>query len=63
MLTARSAVRVTLAALLLVTGVQLLARLIPEPHLAVTLSLAWLEIVVALAGSFLIINERAVLDA
>ena len=62
MLTARSAVRVTLAALLLVTGVQLLARLIPEPHLAVTLSLAWLEIVVALAGSFLIINERAVLD-
>lgn len=63
MLTARSAVRLTLAALLLVTGVQLLARLIPEPHLAVTLSLAWLEIVVALAGSFLIINERAVLDA
>ena len=63
MLTARSAVRVTLAALLLITGVQLLARLVPEPHLAVTLSLAWLEIVVALAGSFLIINERAVLDA
>ena len=62
MLTARSAVRVSLAALLLVTGVQLLARLVPEPHLATTLILAWLEVVVALAGAFLIINERAVLD-
>ena len=62
MLTARSAVRVSLAALLLITGVQLLARLIPEPHLAVTLALAWLEVVVALAGAFLIVNERAVLD-
>lgn len=63
MLTARSAVRVSLAALLLITGVQLLARLVPEPHLAVTLALAWLEIIVALTGAFLIINERAVLDA
>ena len=62
MLTARSAVRVSLAALLLVTGVQLLSRLVPEPHLAMTLMLAWLEVVVALAGAFLIINERAVLD-
>jgi hypothetical protein len=62
MLTARSAVRVSLAALLLITGVQLLARLIPETHLAVTLALAWLEVVVALAGAFLIVNERAVLD-
>ena len=62
MLTARSAVRVSLAALLLVTGVQLLARLVPEAHLAVTLALAWLEVVVALAGAFLIVNERAVLD-
>ena len=62
MLTARSAVRVSLAALLLVTGVQLLARLVPEPHLAVTLALAWLEVVMALGGAFLIVNERAVLD-
>lgn len=62
MLTARSAVRVSLAALLLVTGVQLLARLVPEQHLAITLAISWLEVVVALAGAFLIINERAVLD-
>jgi hypothetical protein len=63
MLTARSAVRVSLAALVMVTGVQLLARLAPEPRLASTLALAWLEVVVALAGAFLIVNERAVRDA
>ncbi|HEY8807217.1 MAG TPA: hypothetical protein VIN70_06505 [Candidatus Limnocylindria bacterium] len=63
MLTARSAVRVSLAALVLVTGVQLLARLAPEPRLATTLALAWLEVVVALAGAYLIVNERAVRDA
>ena len=63
MLTARSAVRVSLAALVMVTGVQLLARLTPEPRLATTLALAWLEVVVALAGAFLIVNERAVRDA
>jgi hypothetical protein len=63
MLTARSAVRVSLAALVMVTGVQLLARLAPEPRLATTLALAWLEVVVALVGGFLIVNERAVRDA
>jgi len=63
MLTARSAVRVSLAALVMVTGVQLLARLAPEPRLAPTLALAWLEVVVALTGAFLIVNERAVRDA
>ncbi len=63
MLTARSAVRVSLAALVMVTGVQLLARLSPEPPLAMTLALAWLEVVVALAGAFLIVNERVVRDA
>jgi len=63
MLTARSAVRVSLAALVMVTGVQLLARLAPEPRLAISLALAWLEVVVALGGAFLIVNERAVRDA
>jgi hypothetical protein len=63
MLTARSAVRTSLAALVMVTGVQLLALLAPEPRLATTLALAWLEVVVALAGAFLIVNERAVHDA
>jgi hypothetical protein len=62
MLTARSAVRVSLAALVMITGVQMLARLAPEPRLASALALAWLEIVVALAGAFLIVNERAVRD-
>lgn len=63
LLTARSAVRVSLASLLLITGVQLLARIAPEPQLATTLALGWLEVVIALAGAYLIVNERAVLDA
>ena len=63
MLTARSAVRASLAALVMVTGVQLLARLAPDARLATTLALAWLEVLVALAGAFLIVNERAVRDA
>jgi len=63
MLTARSAVRVSLAALVMVTGLQLLAQLAPEARLATTLALAWLEVFVALAGAFLIVNERAVRDA
>lgn len=62
MLTARSAVRVSLAALVMVTGVQVLARLAPEPRLASSLALAWLEVTVALAGAFLIVNERAARD-
>ena len=62
MLTARGAVRVSLAALVMVTGVQLLARLVPGSPLATTLVLAWLELVVALAGAFLVVNERAVIE-
>jgi hypothetical protein len=62
MLTARGAVRVSLAALVMITGVQLLARLIPGSSLATTLVLAWLELVAALAGAFLVVNERAVTE-
>lgn len=62
MLTARGAVRVSLAALVMVTGVQLLARLVPASPLATSLVLAWLELVIALAGAFLVVNERAVIE-
>lgn len=60
LLTARTAVRVSLAALLMISGVQLLVRLTPDARLGLTLVLAWLEIVIALAGAFLVVNERAV---
>lgn len=60
MLTARTAVRVSLAALLMINGVQLLVRLTPDTRLGLTLILAWLEVVIALAGAFLVVNERAV---
>jgi hypothetical protein len=60
LLTARGAVRGSLGALLMLTGTQLLVQLMPGPQLAFTLLFAWLQVVVALAGAFLILNERAV---
>ena len=60
LLTAQGAVRGSLGALLMLTGTQLLVTLVPGPQLAYTLLLSWLQIVVALAGAFLIVNERAV---
>jgi hypothetical protein len=63
LLTARGAVRGSLCALLMLTGTQLLVRLVPGPHLAVTLLLSWLQVVVALAGAFLIVNQRAAREA
>jgi len=62
MLTAQGAVRGTLGALLMTTGVQLLLRLSEGPHLSLSLFAAWLQVIVALAGAFLIVNERAVRD-
>ena len=63
LLTARGAVRGSLGALLMITGTQLLVRLVPGPQFAYALMLAWLEVVVALAGAFLIVNERAVRES
>jgi hypothetical protein len=63
LLTARSAVRMSLGALFMATGVQLLVRLGVGPTLALTLLFAWLEVVIALAGAFLIVNERAAAEA
>lgn len=59
LVTARRAIRTTLGALLMVTGVQLLIRLAPGPQLALTIGVAWLEVFIALTGAFLIVNERA----
>jgi hypothetical protein len=59
LLTARGAVRGSLGALLMITGTQLLVSGAPGPQLAYTLLLSWLQVVVALAGAFLILNERA----
>ena len=62
LLSARSAVRSTLGALLMTSGVQLLVRLSGGPHLALSLLTAWLQVVVALAGAYLIVNERVTRD-
>ena len=63
LLTARGAVRGSLGALLMLTGTQLLVRMVPGPELALTLMLSWLQVVVALAGAFLIVNQRAAREA
>ena len=59
LVTARRAVRTTLGALLMLTGVQLLVRLAPGSQIELTVAIAWLQVLVALTGAFLIINERA----
>lgn len=59
LITARRAVRTTLGALVMLTGVQLLIRLVPGSQIELTAAVAWLQVVVALTGAFLIINERA----
>lgn len=63
LLTARTAVRGSLGALLMLSGAQLLVQLVPGPQLGYTLLLSWLEVVVALCGAFLIVNERAVRES
>lgn len=60
LVTARTAVRTSLGALLMLTAVQLLIRLAPLPQLELTIGVAWIEAIVALVGAFLIVNERAV---
>ena len=59
LLTARGAVRGSLGALLMLTGTQILVLLVPGPQLALALMLTWLQVVVALAGAFLVLNERS----
>jgi hypothetical protein len=63
LVTSRTPVRASLGALLMVTGVQLLVRLLNVPQLGLTLLLAWIQAVLALAGAFLIVNERVVREA
>ena len=36
---------------------------VPGPELALTLILSWLQVVVSLAGAFLIVNQRAAREA
>jgi hypothetical protein len=60
LVTARGAARASLGALLMTTGVQPLVQLAPGPQLPLTLLVAWVEVVIALTGAFLVVNERAV---
>src|SRR5256886_15236947 len=60
LVTGRTPVRGSLGALLMITGVELLIRLLTVPQLGLSLVFGWVEVVIALAGGFLIVNERVV---
>jgi len=60
LVTAQTPVRGSLGAILMITGVELLVRLLTVPQLGLSLLLGWVEVVIALAGGFLIVNERVV---
>ncbi len=59
LLTARGPVRAVLGALLMLAGTQDVLRFEAGPHLATAIAFAWLEVALALVGSFLISNQRA----
>ncbi len=63
LVTARTPVRGSLGAILMITGVELLVRLLTVPQLGLSLLLGWVEVVIALAGGFLIVNERVVRES
>jgi hypothetical protein len=59
LLTARTSVRMVIGALLMLSGTQLVLRFAPGAQLGITLVFAWVELLLALAGAFLVINQRA----
>ncbi len=59
LLTARGPVRAVVGALLMLTGTQEVVRFEPGPHLATAIAFAWLEVLLALVGAYLIQNQRA----
>lgn len=57
--TARTAVRLALGALVMLTGTELVLRFDGEAHLGLTVVFAWTEVVLTLVGAFLVVNQRA----
>lgn len=59
LLTARTPVRSVLGALLMLSGTDLVLRFEPGARLGLTVVFAWVELLLALIGAFLIVNQRA----
>jgi hypothetical protein len=59
LITARGPVRAVLGALLMLAGTQEVLRFDPGAHLATTIGFAWLEVLLALIGAYLIEKQRA----
>jgi len=60
LLTARGPVRTVLGALLMISGTLDVVRFQPGPHLAASVAFAWLEVLLALAGTYLIQQQYAI---
>lgn len=60
LLTARGPVRAVVGALLMLTGTQEVLRFDPGPHLSTSIAFAWLEVLLALIGAYLIEKQRGV---
>lgn len=58
LITARGPVRAVLGALLMLEGTQEVLRFEPGAHLSTTIGFAWLEVLLALIGAYLIEKQR-----
>lgn len=59
LLTAHGSVRIVLGALLMLSGALLVVRFAPPGTLGLTIVFAWAQLLLALAGAFLVVNQRA----
>jgi hypothetical protein len=60
LLSARGPVRTVLGALLMISGTLDVVRFQPGPHLAASVAFAWLEVLLALVGTYLIEQQHAI---
>ena len=63
LIAARGPVRAVVGSLLMLTGTLEVVRFEPGPHLATSIAFAWLYIVLALVGAYLIALQRTVEEA
>jgi hypothetical protein len=63
LIVARGPVRAVVGSLLMLTGTLDVVRFEPGPHLATSIGFAWLEVVLALVGAYLITSERRLEEA
>ena len=63
LIVARGPVRAVVGSLLMLTGTLAVVRFEPGAHLATSIGFAWVEVVLALVGAYLITSERRLAEA